>query len=72
MIFTSQSCYWPSEKVIKRVGHRANYRKKRGLFILAISTLLAILTRMQMLDGDRIAFFEIFSDEEDIGIDTVI
>ena len=46
--------------------------QKRGTFILVLSTLLVILPRMQMLDEDRITFFEIFSDEEDIEIDIVI
>ena len=38
VIFSSQSCYWASEKVIKSVSHRAKYRKNGGhsywLFLL--------------------------------------
>ena len=33
-------------------------------FLLPLTTLLAVLPRIQMLDEDKIKFFEIFSDEE--------
>ena len=72
MVFSSQSCYWTSEKVIKSACHRAKYRKNGGRSYWFFLLLLVILPRMQMLDEDRITFFVIFSDEEDIEIDIVI